>query len=222
VALTRDIPGSIGPLLELNRRPLAARDATTAVFYSISNTHRGLGGISFGNFLIKQVVEELKRELPKLETFVTLSPAPEFARWLAAERANEASHVLTPQMKEMLKALDGPRWHQDVIAAEHVRVVLMPAAAHYFLNARDPRGRLFDPVARFHLGNGARLEQLDFLGDVSDKGLQQSHGLMVNYLYDLDEIEANHEAFVERGIVAASSAVRKLARTRLPATNEAS
>jgi malonyl-CoA decarboxylase len=217
VALTEDIPEAIEPLLALDRTPIAATDATTAVFYSISNTQRGLGGISFGNFLIKQVVEELKHELPNLETFVTLSPVPDFAKWLDDERAASATTVLTAQSKEVLAALDRPDWFKDADTADAVRAILMPLAAHYFLKARGPRGRLVDSVARFHLGNGARLEQLNFLGDVSEKGLQQAHGLMVNYLYDLDEIEANHEAFVEKGTVAASSAVKKLLRAKVAA-----
>ena len=215
VALTREIPGAIGPLLALDRTPIAAEDATTAVFYSISNTQRGLGGISFGNFLIKQVVEELKRELPGLDTFVTLSPVPDFASWLDAERRSDRSDVLSAPAKDVLKHLDQPGWHEKPQLAEAIAAVLMPAAAHYFLTARGPRGRLIDSVARFHLGNGARLEQLDFLGDRSEKGMQQSYGLMVNYLYDLDEIESNHEAFFEKDIVAASSSVRKLARGKI-------
>jgi malonyl-CoA decarboxylase len=216
VALTKGIPGAIAPLLDLTRTPIAASDATTAVFYSISNTQKGLGGISFGNFLIKQVVEELKRELPNLQTFVTLSPVPEFAKWLAAERASETPEFLNASAKETLKLLDQPGWADDESAAEKVEAVLLPTAAYYFLQARNARGRQIDPVARFHLGNGARLERLDFLGDRSVKGMQQSHGLMVNYLYALDEIEANHEAFAEAGTVAAAPAIRKLLRAGLP------
>jgi malonyl-CoA decarboxylase len=214
VALTEEIPQAIAPLLALDRTPIRAEDATTAVFYSISNTQRGLGGISFGNFLIKQVVEELKRELPNLDTFVTLSPVPDFARWLKGERAADKSSVLTPAMKETLEALDQLGWYEDAERVESVHTVLLPLVAYYFLKARDARGRVFDSVARFHLGNGARLEQLDFLGDVSDKGIQQAFGLMVNYLYDLDEIESNHEAFVEKGTVAAAPAVKKLLKTK--------
>jgi malonyl-CoA decarboxylase len=214
VALTEEIPGAIAPLLALDRTPIRAADATTAVFYSISNTQRGLGGISFGNFLIKQVVEELKRELPNLDTFVTLSPAPDFARWLNAERTSETPAVVTADMKQVLAVLDQPGWHQDPETAEAAREVMLPLVAYYFLRGRDSRGRVFDSVARFHLGNGARLEQLDFLGDTSEKGMQQAFGLMVNYLYDLDEIEQNHEAFLEKGIVAASPAVRKLVKAK--------
>src|SRR5262245_40584780 len=212
VALTTEIPDAIAPLLDVKRRPIAAAEATTAVFYSISNTQRGLGGVTFGNFLIKQVVEDLKRELPNLKTFVTLSPVPGFAAWLARERKAERSACLDEAARIILNHLDEPDWHLDRTKAETVKRALIPAAAYDCLQARTSAGRPVDPVARFHLGTGARLERLNFLGDVSAKGLQQSHGLMVNYLYALDDIERNHEAFAEKGAVAASSAVRKLAR----------
>ena len=216
VALTREVPAAVGPLLDLARTPIKATQATTAVFYSISNTQKGLGGVSFGNFLIKQVVEDLKRELPDLKTFVTLSPVPGFASWLAREMEAEALGALDSAAKEELRLLDKPNWHRDPETAERVRAALVPAAAYYFLKAKTPKGRPVDPVARFHLGNGARLERLNFLGDVSVNGLRQSHGLMVNYLYALNEIERNHEAFAERGTVAASPAVRKALPADLP------
>ncbi|WP_201833867.1 malonyl-CoA decarboxylase [Microvirga zambiensis] len=216
VALTKEIPGAIGPLLDLGRTPIGASEATTAVFYSISNTQKGLGGVSFGNFLIKQVVENLKRELPNLKTFVTLSPVPGFAAWLARERKTEESACLDGASKEILDILDQPAWSDDLDMVEKVRDVLLSATAYYFLKAKDSKGRPVDPVARFHLGNGARLERLNFLGDVSAKGLKQSHGLMVNYLYALDEIEKNHEAFAEKGTIAASPMIRKALRADLP------
>jgi malonyl-CoA decarboxylase len=216
VALTTEIPASISPLLSTSRTPIRAQDANTAVFYSISNTQKGLGGVSFGNFLIKQVVDDLKRELPNLKTFVTLSPVPGFAAWLAREREAETSAALTEDAKEPLRLLEEPGWHADPAKAEAVRKVLLPAAAYYFLKAKTSRGRPIDPVARFHLGNGARLERLNFLGDTSRKGLQQAHGLMVNYCYDLEDIEKNHELFAEKGEVVASSAVRKMLRSHLP------
>ncbi|HEX7882760.1 MAG TPA: malonyl-CoA decarboxylase [Afipia sp.] len=214
VALTRDSPAAIAPLLDLTRTPIPATDATTAVFYSISNTQKGLGGISFGNFLIKQVVEDIKRELPNVQTFVTLSPVPEFAAWLKRERASENSPLLDAPARSALAALDTPNWADDVEIAEQVRGALLPLASYYFLEAKGSRGHPLDPVARFHLGNGAQLERLNFLGDRSEKGMQQSHGLMVNYLYALDKIEANHEAYAEKGQVASSSAVRKMLPVR--------
>ena len=209
VALTKEIPGSIAPLLAEDRVPIEAAQASTAAFYSISNTQKGLGGISFGNFLIKQVVEELKRELPNLHTFVTLSPAPTFANWLKRERAADNSAALDTADKETLALLDQPGWHEDGATVERIRPVLLAAAAYYFLETKDKRGRVADAVARFHLGNGARLERLNFLGDTSENGLRQSYGLMVNYLYAPDAIESNHEAFVEKGIVTAAPVVRK-------------
>ncbi|MDQ7777594.1 malonyl-CoA decarboxylase [Paracoccus aminovorans] len=207
VALTREIPGHVAGLLDLDRKPIAAERADTAVFYSISNTQRGLAGVSFGNFLIKQVVEELKAELPGIRTFVTLSPVPGFAGWLAEQRADANSELIDADQRLAFAVLDRPDWHLDPAVAEALRAPLLAAAASYFLAARDTRGRVIDPVARFHLGNGARLERLNHLGDVSANGLRQSHGLMVNYLYDLERIEANHEGYAERGDVAASAAV---------------
>ncbi len=209
VALTEAIPGNVAGLLDLDRQPIEAERATTAVFYSISNTQKGLAGISFGNFLIKQVVENLKAELPNVKTFVTLSPVPGFAAWLRREAEAENSDILDAERHAMLAVLDEPGWHLDPERAEAVRAALMPVAAHYFLRAKDRKGRPVDPVARFHLGNGARLERLNFLGDVSANGLRQAHGLMVNYLYDLGEIERNHEALAETGLIAASDEVRK-------------
>jgi len=203
VALTREIPGAIAPILSDKREAVAPERATTAVFYSITNCQRGLAGVSFGNFLIKQVVEEVSREMPRIATFVTLSPAPNFAEWLKRERANEASPVLDEEERAALATLD---------AAETLRGPLMRAAAWYFLRGRDRRGLPADSVARFHLGNGARLERLDWLADTSERALQQSHGLMVNYLYDLDYIEQNHEAYAQQRVVVAASGVTKLVR----------
>jgi malonyl-CoA decarboxylase len=209
VALTRDIPGTIADLLREDRVPIKAADATTAVFYSISNCQDGLRGISFGNFLIKQVVEDLKRDLPKLDTFVTLSPVPGFADWLARERRAEASDFLSAADKAKLAVLDQEGWADDEELAARVQPVMTAAAAWYFLKARNSRGRVVDPVARFHLGNGARLERINFLGDRSPRAMRQSHGLMVNYLYKLDDIEKNHEAFAGRSEVVASQPIRK-------------
>jgi malonyl-CoA decarboxylase len=206
VALTEAIPGAIAPLLAEDRQLVPIERARTAVFYSISNTQRGLGGISFGSFLIKQVVEELRRELPKLENFVTLSPVPGFMQWL-----KQATDVpLTDEDRALLDELDRPDWFNDPAVAAQLRSLLEPLAAYYFLKARTPKGRLIDSVARFHLGNGARLERIDWLGDVSAKGLRESAGFMVNYLYHLEDIEKNHEAYANQDEVVASSAVKKL------------
>jgi malonyl-CoA decarboxylase len=215
VALTRDIPDAIAPILATGRELAEADKARTAVFYSISNCQRGLAGVSFGNFLIKQVVEEITRELPKLATFVTLSPATGFAGWLKRERTQDNSAALTEADKAMLAALDELGWWADAEKAERLQDPVMRAAAWYFLRARGPRGQPLDPVARFHLGNGARLERINWLADLSDRALAQAHGLMVNYLYDLDDIEKNHEAYAEGHTVVASGAVQRLLRTPL-------
>jgi malonyl-CoA decarboxylase len=209
VALTEAIPGAIAPLLAVDRQPVAIERARTAVFYSISNCQRGLGGISFGNFLIKQVVEELRRELPKLENFVTLSPVPGFMQWL--KQAPDLP--VSDEERPLLEHLQNPGWVDDSELTAQLRAVLEPLAAHYFLKAKTSKGRLIDSVARFHLGNGARLERIDWLGDLSPKGLRESAGIMVNYLYRLDDIEKNHEAYANQGEIAASSAVKRLLKT---------
>ncbi len=212
VALTRGIPAAIEPILSGKRDAIEAERATTAVFYSISNCQRGLAGVSFGNFLIKQVVEEISREMPRLSTFVTLSPAPNFASWLNRERKVEASRALSDEDRTTLQLLDRQDWWQDRTTAEAVREPLLRAAAWYYQRARTPRGTPIDSVARFHLGNGARLERLNFIADTSERALRQSYGLMVNYLYDLEEIEKNHEAYAQHRTVVAASAVTKLVR----------
>jgi malonyl-CoA decarboxylase len=215
VALTRDIPGAIAPILASERDTVDVEKARTAAFYSISNCQRGLAGVSFGNFLIKQVVEEVRRELPRLTTFVTLSPVTGFAAWLKSERNNESSAALTDADKTALAVLDQAGWWTEPEVVEKAKEPVMRAAAWYFLRGRSPRGMPLDPVARFHLGNGARLERINWLADISEKAMAQAHGLMVNYLYDLDDIEKNHEAFAESRTVVASTAVQRYLRPAL-------
>ena len=207
VALTLAPPAAIAPLLAEKRAQLAPNKARAATFYSISNCQQGLAGVNFGNFLIKQVVEEIRRELPAIEAFVTLSPVPGFRAWVETTE----DPAVAPLKNAALSAAADDNWPAAPNQAARLRAALEPLAAHYFLKARRPDGRVIDPVARFHLGNGASLERIDWQGDLSPKGLAESYGLMVNYLYDLDEIERNHETFVNRGQIAASSAVRKLA-----------
>ncbi|MFT4120873.1 malonyl-CoA decarboxylase [Bradyrhizobium sp.] len=213
VALTTEMPSAIGPLLAADRSPIDAAAATTAVFYSISNAQRGLSGVAFGNLLIKQVVEELRRELPRLTQFTTLSPVPGFAAWLRDECANPASRVIAPQARRRLALLAHANWPRRAAARDILQRALLPLAAHYFLHARSSSGRVIDPVARFHLGNGARLERINPIGDLSAAGMRQSHGLMVNYLYDLNQVAANHEAFVGYDEVVTSAEVRRHARS---------
>src|SRR5581483_113175 len=204
VALARGIPAAIAQILSDKREEVEPGRATTAAFYSITNCQRGLAGVSFGHFLIKQVVEEMSREVPRVSTFVTLSPAPNFADWLKRERAQEASLALDDDDREALAALDNPDWWRDEDIAASVREPLLRAAAWYYMRARNRRGLPADAVARFHLGNGARLERLDWLGDTSERALAQSCGLMVNYLYDIDYIERNHEAYAQQHAIVAA------------------
>jgi malonyl-CoA decarboxylase len=212
VALTREIPSAIAPILSVQRDPVEPEAATTAVFYSISNCQRGLAGVSFGHFLIKQVAEEIARDTPRLSNYVTLSPAPNFAQWLKREREASDSKVLTADDRNALAALDLPGWWQTEKTREGLREPLLRTAAWYFLHARTGSGSPLDAVARFHLGNGARLERINWLADGSERAITQAHGLMVNYLYDLDDIEANHEAYAQQRTVVASKAVTNLAR----------
>jgi malonyl-CoA decarboxylase len=208
VALTDGGAHSVQALLSGDRSPHVARP-TTAIFYSISNCQTGLTGISFGNFLIKQVVNDLAKEQPQLKHFVTLSPLPGFLAWL--DRLVEAENgALAPETYELLERLDDPDWVEDPAAREALGDALMPLAARYLLQEKRTNGQPVDPVARFHLGNGARIERLNWLGDVSPRGLNQSAGIMVNYLYEPKDIEQNHEAYAERGTIAAAPAIKKL------------
>ena len=213
VALTREIPQTISSVLKERPKSNNEAEPTTAVFYSISNCQEGLKGISFGNFLIKQVVEKLARDKPSLKSFVTLSPVPHFARWVERARADEKAGIVTPADRTALQALNDPRWFSRPGTSNGLEEVMLGLAAHYFLFAKSTDGRPVDPVARFHLGNGARLERINWLGDTSEKGLREAHGLMVNYRYDLKEIERNHEAYANHGTVVASRAVRSLLRS---------
>ena len=216
VALTHGRPTSIGALLAEDRAPVVGAEADTAVFYSISNCQIGLRGISFGDFLIKQVVDELRRDLPELNTFVTLSPVPGFAAWLTGE-LKDGETWLSAEDKAILAPLkDGDAWAQDAALAETIRPHLLHAAALYLARAKTPKGKPCDPVARFHLGNGASLRQLNFLADASPRGLREAHGLMVNYEYRLEDIEANHERLVREGHVAASPEVERLLAPVVP------
>jgi malonyl-CoA decarboxylase len=214
VALMRDTPRAIETVLkEEAKGEEVPAEPTTAVFYSISNCQEGLKGISFGNFLIKQVVEDLVRERPSLKTFVTLSPVPLFSRWLDGLRSDDPDGVINEADRWALRRLADPAWFEDTQAVHELRPALSALAAHYFLRCKSSDGRPIDPVARFHLGNGARLERLNWLGDPSEKGLREAHGLMVNYSYDIKDIEKNHEAYANDGVIAVSRQVRSLLRT---------
>ena len=218
VALTAGLAGAVQPLLAQPKDAAActAEGVDSAIFYSISNCQEGLRGVSFGNFLIKQVVEELKAELPQLKHFATLSPVPGFAAWLSAQLQTEhppfAAEDIggapgTPLPDAFAQASEGA-WWDDAARAKAIRAAMLRAAAAYL--TRNAQATRIDPVARFHLGNGARLERIDWLANVSPRGLRESYGIMVNYLYDPGSIEANHEAFVNTGHVARSASVDAL------------
>jgi malonyl-CoA decarboxylase len=211
VALMNGIPENIGQVLAAGRKPIPAASANTAVFYSISNCQDGLRGVPFGNYLIKRVVESLRRELPNLKSFVTLSPVPGLARWMAEARQAKGGLITTGE-KKVLEALDQPDWHLNLDAHPGLREVMSSVTARYITQARSKSGGVVDPVARFHLGNGARLELVRFLADTSPRGLKNGLGMMVNYLYDLRYIERNHEAFSEKNQVPASGTVTRLAK----------
>ena len=207
VALTDGGAPSVQALLSEERSPQADKP-TTAIFYSISNCQAGLTGISFGNFLIKQVVTDLASEQPQLRRFITLSPLPGFRSWI--NRLMAAENGSAPEIRELLARLEEPAWIEDGAARDGLADALMPLAARYLMQEKRQNGQPIDPVARFHLGNGARIERLNWLGDTSPRGLGQSAGVMVNYLYDPKDIERQHEDYAERGTIAASPAVRKL------------
>jgi len=210
VALTKGISSAIEPLLALDAPQLDPHTADTAIFYSITNCQTGLRGISFGNLLIKQVAQRLGQEFPRIKTFATLSPIPGFSAWLKTARAELRSSPDSVRHEQALAELDTAEWSKNAEQAERLRKLLMPYAAYYLACAKQNR-EAADPVARFHLGNGARLERLDWLADTSKRGLQQSAGMMVNYLYKLEEVEQNHEMYVREQKVAASRELRRLA-----------
>lgn len=225
VALVDDLADNVQALLDEQAPVMDNRKASTAIFYSISNTQAGLRGISFGNFLIKRVVADLQRDFPQLKTFATLSPIPGLVRWVATHPDAVAASFTAADLKRLAAAgvsgLDAPQiqallagetgWHSQAELAQALRDPLLRLAAHYLLHGRRGDGPA-DPVARFHLGNGARVEQLNWLADTSAKGLAQSWGLMVNYLYDPDRIEPNLEAFAADGRIDAAASIKRMAK----------
>jgi malonyl-CoA decarboxylase len=208
VALVEGLATSMPPLLsqdvEEDTARLQAAGADTAIFYSISNCQDGLRGVSFGNFLIKQVVEELQAEFPQLKRFSTLSPVPGFRRWLTQQLAEESNPDAA-----LLPKFARDDWWDDPEQSEPLRAALMRLCATYLTRPPSPGNRI-DPVARFHLGNGARLERINWLGNTELRAIQESFGIMVNYLYDHDSIENNHEAFVRGGAIVRSPEVDAL------------
>ena len=198
VALTDRMPETIDSILAEQRTPCAPDEASHAIFYSISNCHRGLSGVSFGNFLIKQVATRLQQRFRNLKHFATISPVPGFRAWLGEQAATQKP------IAELLERIEQNPAH----AAQAPE--LPKLAAHYLVNEKNSRQRPLDPVARFHLKNGASLERIHPGADPSAQGLARSCSIMVNYLYDLDKVEENHERYVKESGVVSSSRVRKL------------
>jgi malonyl-CoA decarboxylase len=201
-ALTRGMTAKVQPLLDPDSKVLAPETADHAMFYSITNCQEGLRGVPFGSFLIKQVVEDLGREFPRIRKFATVSPVPGFREWLESD----------PQLADLRAKLDQPHWWENRELSEAVQKTLVPWCARYLLHAKSEREPL-DPVARFHLRNGARLERINWLGDISSAGMQRSAGIMVNYLYRLADLEKNHESYSRDFQVVAASEIESLAKS---------
>lgn len=207
VALVKGMSDNIQQLLDEKAPAFDVEKADTAIFYSISNAQKGLAGISFGNFLIKRVVSQLTQEMPQIKTFATLSPIPGFHNWLGPVLAKGNAKLLSQNERQLLiKSLDSD-WQNDKKLLEPVKSALLRLCAHYLLH--EKRGdKPLDPVAAFHLFNGARLERLNWLADTSARGLKQSAGIMANYHYKLDEVDDNHENFVTHRKIVAANQVR--------------
>jgi malonyl-CoA decarboxylase len=222
IALLKGVPESVQVLLDQNAPVHDPQTADTAIFYSISNTQRGLRGISFGNLLLKRVIEDLRRDLPQLRVFATLSPLSGFRAWidqaeaegtvqLATADAAKLAQALGTDAREvsLAAALTRPEWAGDARLSEALRVPLEKLCARYLLKEKSG-GQPLDPVANFHLNNGARVDSFLWLADTSARGMRQSYGMMVSYRYDLDAVDKNHERFLLNGQIAASSRVLRL------------
>jgi len=235
VALVDGMSDNIQALLDKNAPVMDPEDADTAIFYSISNAQKGLQGISFGNFLIKRVVTVLANEFKGIKTYATLSPVPGFMRWLDKNISEGKPNLLTPQERKALKQvspqksggkgmfkhlLNSNNWHQNPDVERALKTPLMRLCAVYLQEKRpasknsgqsqNKAATVLDPVAHFHLTNGARMQRLNWLGDTSEKGMQASAGMMINYYYDLNRIEGNHEAYSGSGKIAISSSIKNL------------
>jgi malonyl-CoA decarboxylase len=218
VALVDEIAATVVPLLDESAAETDIAKATTAIFYSISNTQPGLRGVSFGDSLIKNVVDTLKQEFPQLKNFATLSPIPGLRAWLTRSAAQELARLDAKALRELGRAVgfEPPAPEHLLVALEHplrleprsaLRRFLLQSAARYLTQLQE--GKPLDPVARFHLGNGSRVERLNWAGDPSAKGLKQSYGLMVNYLYDLKRLD-RHRNQLAQGRVPMSGEVEDL------------
>jgi len=222
VALANKLSSNIQELLNKEDEKIEPEQANTAIFYSISNTQPGLAGISLGNFLIKTVVQKLSNDFENLKHFATLSPVPNFKKWLGPRFEKGDGDALTPKEAAVIRErfhcenaaskmgeILGGEWYRDAGTAETVRPILARLCALYLLEERKGN-RALDPVANFHLSNGARLERINWLADRSETGMNRSYGIMVNYYYELADIERNHEEYVTMGHVIASRSVKAL------------
>jgi len=209
VALTKGLPASVTDLLAEARASISNDDIDTAVFYSISNCQKGLRGVSFGNFLIKQVVNDLAHDFSGLKNFVTLSPIPGFRNWLD-DAYGETDIPSFNEVKNVLSSEESFFIDEGTEALEKPLKVLL---AKYFLEAKRSDGWPLDPVSRFHLGNGASLMRFNWMADISEKGLKQSAGLMVNYKYDLATVEDNHESYAREKEINTTREIKALAKT---------
>ena len=211
IALVHGLPARVQPLLNPQAPVLDPTTADCAAFYSITNCHDGLRGVSFGNMLIKQVVEELRRDFPRLKTFATVSPVSGFADWLKKTDPALTINERRPMMRKVLDAFRGASDDDEPEFAPSIERELSRLCAYYLMHAKRDGKLPLDPVARFHLANGARLQRLNWMGDTSSAGLARSLGFTVNYVYRLTDVERNHEAYAKDCIVAASPEFRKLA-----------
>ena len=218
VALLREVAASVQTILDESQPTLDPNAANVAVFYSISNTQPGLKGVSFGEFLIKRVVEQLQIEFPGLKIFSTLSPVPGFMEWLQRQDVEGLGRNLPPELDFIVSGDARTRasrlqaaivGRQDRMAGRRIEDWTRRQCARYLLTERRGNAPL-DPVGRFHFSNGASLARINWLADNSPRGLRQSAGLMVNYLYSLKEIEKNHKMYCDSGILAASRQIRRL------------
>ncbi|OFX42751.1 MAG: hypothetical protein A2046_11160 [Bacteroidetes bacterium GWA2_30_7] len=224
VALVKGMSDNIQKLIDVNVKPGNPYEADTAIFYSISSTQKGLEGISFGNFLIKRVVKKLTAQFENIKTFATLSPVPMFRNWLGNYiknngncffKSDEEKNIIKISKNKnasegLLEILNFENWYDDSNIADKIKFPLMRLCAHYLFNVKrnDDPNRALDPVANFHLSNGAKIEHIHWLADISKRGMKQSAGIMLNYHYRLDKIAINHENYMTKGNLHASSAAK--------------